>query len=507
MSHEDGDTDSGQMIDGARTPPATIEETLRDFWATRPVRPRSGGKLGGVAAALGRRYGIDPMVLRVTFVVALLFSGAGALLYLLGWLLFPGETEPDPRTGEPRVEPTSGPTAVLLVLLMLPTVVWVQSFKGITGTALGLLGLYLLHRTYGNQQIARGGATGPSTTVPGTAGRPEPGDPPEGAQTLPVQHDSAPEQASRPESGTDESTWGDREQHDAASRGEADRTPEVGPAEESAPSPSSEDEWSAPTVRRHPMFAPESEPIAREPHLTDETRYDPAPTDPSGTVPLAHGPPGPDDPGLTPPEPEPPRRPRNRKVTLVTLLLAVLAAATAVGIGLPPDAALALTLGVLGVGMLVGSVLRGGRGLIVAAVPVGLLAMVASVISWPAPGAASNLSFGEHHIVVNDAVALNQRHNLGVGAMELDLRDLPAQDVPPVATVDASVGVGTLRVLAPPELRVTAHCAATMGDVTCLGEHDAGTAARSSGSNAGQGEEVTLNLRTGAGNVEVIRAR
>lgn len=97
-----------------------FEDTLRSFWATRPVRPRRGGKLGGVSAAIGTRYGIDPILVRVAFVLATIYGGAGVVLYLLGWLVFPKEGDLLPGSTEPTREPTSTGLAVVLVLLLIP---------------------------------------------------------------------------------------------------------------------------------------------------------------------------------------------------------------------------------------------------------------------------------------------------------------------------------------------------------------------------------------------------
>lgn len=54
-------------------------------------RPAAGRMLGGVAAGIGRSLGIDPLIVRVAFVVLALIGGAGVPLYLAGWLLIPDE--------------------------------------------------------------------------------------------------------------------------------------------------------------------------------------------------------------------------------------------------------------------------------------------------------------------------------------------------------------------------------------------------------------------------------
>ncbi len=54
-------------------------------------RSRSGALIGGVCAGLGRRLGVDPLLLRVGFLVASLAGGIGIALYLLCWALIPAE--------------------------------------------------------------------------------------------------------------------------------------------------------------------------------------------------------------------------------------------------------------------------------------------------------------------------------------------------------------------------------------------------------------------------------
>ena len=68
--------------------------TVREMWRTRPVRIPSDqggkGKISGVCEGIGARYGIDPVIVRVLFVVAALGGGgAGIALYLACWLCMP----------------------------------------------------------------------------------------------------------------------------------------------------------------------------------------------------------------------------------------------------------------------------------------------------------------------------------------------------------------------------------------------------------------------------------
>jgi signal transduction histidine kinase/phage shock protein PspC (stress-responsive transcriptional regulator) len=49
------------------------------------------GVLAGVAAGLARRFGVDPLIVRVGFIAASAAGGFGLALYLLGWAVMPGE--------------------------------------------------------------------------------------------------------------------------------------------------------------------------------------------------------------------------------------------------------------------------------------------------------------------------------------------------------------------------------------------------------------------------------
>ena len=62
-----------------------------DRWLRRPRRSTGDRKIAGVAGGLGRAFGVDPVLIRVAFVVLAIFGGFGGLLYVLGWLLLPSD--------------------------------------------------------------------------------------------------------------------------------------------------------------------------------------------------------------------------------------------------------------------------------------------------------------------------------------------------------------------------------------------------------------------------------
>ena len=73
-----------QSAQGSR---ATREE-IRDLGRIRRTRG-ADRKVAGVAGGLARHLDIDPIILRVAFVVLVFFGGAGLLLYGACWLLLP----------------------------------------------------------------------------------------------------------------------------------------------------------------------------------------------------------------------------------------------------------------------------------------------------------------------------------------------------------------------------------------------------------------------------------
>lgn len=130
---------------------AAIDDTVRDFLAHRPVRSRRGKVVAGVAAGLGRRYGVDPVLIRVALVVSAVFGGAGVLLYLLAWLGFAGEGDQvspiEALLGRGRSDTSKALTIVLCVLL-IPAggFVFGGHLSTLVGAAMLLSALYLLHR-------------------------------------------------------------------------------------------------------------------------------------------------------------------------------------------------------------------------------------------------------------------------------------------------------------------------------------------------------------------------
>lgn len=378
--------------------PGNVIETFQDFWANRPVRPLHGGKVAGVSAALGHRYGIDPVLIRVAFVVGFIYGGAGAVLYLLGWLLLPKENAPG-QDGKPAHHGPSGVFTVILVFVLIGASTSALHGVGLLGIAIGLVALYLLHSNYGSAKQPAVAQTSAGTT----------------------------------------------------------------PASQST---------------------------------VDTNETEPPSWDPLGAAPFAWDLP---EPSEKPHEPEPSRP----AVTLVTTALALIAGGLSLAAGVTLASALAIALAVLGVGMVFAAFFNRGRGLIAAAIPVGVLALAFSMIpAGPWNGVAS---YEEHPTVVN---AVQPDYRVTAGDVHLDLRGLRIADGPEVKT-RAEVVLGDIRVTVPRDADVDVRCTAELGAVQCLGERQDGwhsqVEAHDQGKNGPGGGHIVLDLKAGTGNVEVTR--
>ena len=96
--------------------------TSPDASASVLRRDREAGWIGGVAAGIARRFGIDVSLVRLAFVVATAAGGVGLAAYALGWLLIPaGDSARRAvriRTGRAAVEVALGTGLLLLAVLL-----------------------------------------------------------------------------------------------------------------------------------------------------------------------------------------------------------------------------------------------------------------------------------------------------------------------------------------------------------------------------------------------------
>jgi phage shock protein C len=55
------------------------------------ARPQLGRRIAGVCLGIGRHFGWNVTILRLVWVLLLLFAGTGGLLYLILWGVMPNE--------------------------------------------------------------------------------------------------------------------------------------------------------------------------------------------------------------------------------------------------------------------------------------------------------------------------------------------------------------------------------------------------------------------------------
>jgi phage shock protein PspC (stress-responsive transcriptional regulator) len=426
----------------------SVERTVRDFWATRPRRRAGDRKIAGVAASIGRRYAIDPVLVRVAFVVTTLFSGVGVLLYLLGWLLLPAETDQSSAAGSVvgrRRGLMSAALTIVLILLLIPATgaVFGGRPSGVLALATAVGALVLLHRS----RAALG-------EIPGSS-------PPAGARSA----------------GT--------------------------PSEETR----SEETRSAGTLQ---TVQATGEPAAPEapgrttlvPNITTDGADRPAPPawDPLGVAPFAWDLP---EPSAPPAHDAAPRGDRF-KVTPITLGLALLTGGIAVAFapGLAAAQVAALLLGVVGLGLVVGSLIQGGRGLIIVAVPLALLTWVLQA----AP--VSGFKVGSSHWDPVTAAQVQPHYAVTLGNGRLDLSGLRLAGGQTVTT-SVAVGVGQTHVILPPNVDAQVSCQTLIGQVHCLGRTGSGHPSRvdvtDNGADGPGGGKLILNVHSGIGQVHVER--
>ncbi|WP_253770870.1 PspC domain-containing protein [Goodfellowiella coeruleoviolacea] len=343
----------------------TVQDTARDFWATRPRRTRRGRKIAGVAAGIGQRYAIDPVIVRVGFVIATLYGGVGVVLYLLGWLLLPDETdEVSPAEGLLGRGRSGMSTLFTLALcaMLFPALGFLFTagflpLNGILSVLVALGVLYLLHRNRG--QLAAAATSTTSTTTASGA---------DAAGT-------GPQPADRP-GGVAATTTGT-----APDAADAATTPVPGP--------------------------PAWDPLGAAPFAWDLPEPTPQPTEqPAETR----------------------RRPRVGVFTLGAVLVvggALASVSPLLGGWLSPEHVIGVLLSVVGLGMVGGAFLRTGRGLIWLAAPLAVAGLVLAHShddDGPRWSGAGDLKLTPAAIANVDSV-----YRRSVGDIQLDLRQLPAE--------------------------------------------------------------------------------
>ncbi|WP_046768967.1 PspC domain-containing protein [Jiangella alkaliphila] len=420
-------------------------------------RSRSDRVVAGVLGGLGRRLGIDPVILRVAIVVLSIFGGVGVLLYAIGWLVVPAEDEErsilDQALGRGEYR-RSGTVPLALLLAGIGLIAGIGIIAGTWDGAvlllLAVMGVYLLLRRRADDELAR---------------------------------DDVPQEA-----GFDSYVY----------------DPSVAPATVAAAAPG-----------------------GTATSTGTSTATTPGGTGPAGATgpataagplgPTSGWPEGPDwGPPPEPPTPAPqppPARPAKQRsaLGLITFCLAmvsvgVLAVNDATWATYPPAMYVAVPLGIVAVGLLVGAWYGRSRGLIF----LGFLLSIALVpATWLSQWDLQDVGDATYTYATPSAVPTEPQSH-GVGDNVYDLSGLTLTDT---QTVRLSVeqGVGELTVLVPPNADVTVSSASIgAGDMSILGESRDGagqefTDLTDTGADGPGGGRIVLDLEMGLGSLEVNR--
>ena len=140
------------------------------------------------------------------------------------------------------------------------------------------------------------------------------------------------------------------------------------------------------------------------------------------------------------------------------------------------------------------------RGLAIAVLSFLALVVVLCIAAISAAFAWFNVSFhdgiGTHTYVPTTAV--DKTYKLGIGKLTIDLTQVPR-----ASHVNASLGIGDLRIVVPQGANATVDASVKAGSIDALGRHDDGSHAHLVIAGAGL---PTVDAKVGAGHIEVVRA-
>ncbi len=168
-----------------------------------------------------------------------------------------------------------------------------------------------------------------------------------------------------------------------------------------------------------------------------------------------------------------------------------------------PSAGVAWFIAVIGLIVLAVTSVRRWRRVIVVLVTTAavLVALVATAVAvtFSVFDVSLNDGVGERNYTPALVAQVRDRYELGVGSLDIDLSNLPANRR---VDVEARVGIGDLRVIVPRDATVAVDAIARAGSVDVLGQEDDGSHARVVTGNG----RYTLDLHVGAGQIDVERA-
>lgn len=421
-------------------------------------RSRSDRVIAGVCGGIGRHFDVDPVLVRIGFVVLALFGGSGVLLYLVAWIAIARDGDEDSAAvralrGHER---RSGRSVLAIVLVIVGLLIIGGPFVWATGTILGeglVLPLLLM-------------AAGVALLVW----------PEEHEYGERRRHDGQRHEA-RAQMRRDITDARNRFRDEVVNAGDEIRTAAAG----------IRDEWSA-------AFDDTSTTITE-----GATPPDPASSEPPSSEPTSSEPPL-----VT--EPRAPRpRPFIGPLTLAALLLftgGAVALDRADVLDIDPAVGLAIALTIVGVALTVTAFVGRARGLIALGV------ILLPIVWW---FHAVDLTWwdgiGEERFVVDELDELEDEYRYGIGQLEVDFSDLDLEG----ETHEVAVGltIGEVIVIVPDDIEVVIDADGRIGEVVVDGpiaRRDEGfdpNVDTTLGDSAGGTLELDLDIGLGSAKVQV----
>lgn len=467
---------------------ATVSEQLQQMWRTRPYRLPQRGHVAGVAAGIGYRYGVDPVLIRVALVVGTIFGGAGIVLYLAAWLLFSRAGDSASPAESLMGKGNSSESNTKVVVLVVALIIAVSTI-GPVGVGLGgsgvismlalLAGLWLLHQRQPEPpEFLPGGAQ-----VYAQQGFPISFNSPYN----PNQHTANPHISNH---------WSGA--HYRPPNYEARVSSYIPPAYSPYTTlPTSYVPSPAPDTSAAP--SPASEVNLSKGATESVSAAEPTPPswDPLGVAPFAWDLPEPASVDL----PEATEKKKRSRWTSSFIGLALVTAAVSAGVAaatgadwLSPARIGALALAVIAVGLILGAFMRKGYGLLVVTGPLLAFVVFASILG---PVSFDSQFAGEQTYAPTTMADLRPSYTVQAGDLQLDLRGL---DLTSDKTVVVDVTAGNATITIPESMNVRADCTSVAAQTDCGPDNTV-----QQGNAPEKTSVLTIDGSARAGNLEIVR--
>ena len=469
------------------------------------VRPRNGRYLAGVCAAIARATNTDPVLWRVLLAVLGFFFGIGILVYVAAWLVIPAEGDSASPVEALLGKGRSSMSPVTVIVLGVTVVVLfgfivTDAFRAVLlGAAILIGGALLLSRNSGAQtQGTPAGATAPAGPPPWTG--------PWNAAAGTAQTNPGPGPVANP--GPPSTS--------VPAAGPFDPPP-VAPPTAGPPSteyPTAEQPVAYPAPPGTPSAGSPPPPYPPGPYLdpTPAGGYRPpfAPHGPYGGYPPTLPPPP------APPKAKPPKPPKERSplglatFSLIPMAIGVVAILDLTNlVKVQPSTYFAAILLVIALGLLVGAWLGRARWLIFLGLAMAAAIGISSVAEYQV---AHDGPRGGRDVIWQPTSVQELRgdYRIAFGDATLDLREIDFTGQTEPINVSVNLNVGSLDIVLPPDVDVSARVDVDAGDARVFGQSSGGFGqpaidVTDLGDDGAGGGNIRLLVHVNTGDVEVTR--